>query len=153
MSWDRIAFSPLFRVEQFEPKVKRGDWYLTKEGKWWVKYPTEECRIVVETALDRLSKGRKFLFFDDAKSDKANTLQAAYFMSRMAVKFKKMFAELDKASWLNEKTRIYALGDGLYFMVIPCICSGTLWPSTILQQRTGLLHTWQAWESGRIRKS
>ncbi|MEO9364412.1 MAG: hypothetical protein ABI348_10980, partial [Nitrososphaera sp.] len=30
MSWDRIAFSPLFRVEQFEPKVKRGDWYLTK---------------------------------------------------------------------------------------------------------------------------
>ncbi|MEW5840153.1 MAG: hypothetical protein AB1753_04040, partial [Thermoproteota archaeon] len=39
MNWDRIAFSPLFRVEQFEPKVKRGDWYLTKEGKWWVKYP------------------------------------------------------------------------------------------------------------------
>jgi integrase len=115
MSWDRIAFSPLFRVEQFEPKVKRGDWYLTKEGKWWVKYPTEECRAVVETAYDRLPKGRRFLFFDDAKSDKANALQASYFMSRMAVRFKKIFSGLDRDSWLNEKTRIYALGDGLYF--------------------------------------
>lgn len=27
MSWDRIAFSPLFRVEQFESKIKRRDWY------------------------------------------------------------------------------------------------------------------------------
>jgi len=114
MSWDRIAFSPLFRIEQFEPKIKRGDWYLTKEGKWWVKYPTEECRAVVETARDRLPR-RKFLFFEDAKSDKANALQASYFMSRMAVRFKKIFAELDRRSWLNEKTRIYALGDGLYF--------------------------------------
>ncbi|MEM2140273.1 hypothetical protein [Nitrososphaera sp.] len=113
MSWDRIEFAPLFRVEQFEPKVKRGDWYLTKEGKWWVKYPTEECKTVVETARDRLPKERKFLFFDDAKSDKANTLQASYFMTRMAVRFKKIFSELD--GWLNEKTRIYALGDGLYF--------------------------------------
>jgi integrase len=115
MSWDRIAFSPLFRVEQFEPKVKRGDWYLTKEGKWWVKYPTEECRTVVETACDRLSKGKRFLFFEDAKSDKANALQASYFMSKMALRFKKIFSELDRNSWLNEKTRIYALGDGLYF--------------------------------------
>jgi integrase len=115
MSWDRIAFSPLFRVEQFEPKVKRGDWYLTKEGKWWVKYPTEECRAVVETAYDGLPKERKFLFFEDAKSDKANALQASYFMSRMAAKFKKIFRELDRKSWLNEKTRLYALGDGLYF--------------------------------------
>jgi DNA-binding MarR family transcriptional regulator len=115
MSWDRIVLSPLFRVEQFEPKVKRGDWYLTKEGRWWVKYPTEECKAVVETAYDRLPKERKFLFFEDAKSDKANALQASYFMSRMAVRFKKVFSELDKTSWLNEKTRVYALGDGLYF--------------------------------------
>jgi integrase len=115
MSWDRIAFSPLFRVEQFESKIKRGDWYLTKQGKWWVKYPTEECRIVVETACDRLPRERRFLFFDDAESDKANCLQASYFMSKMAVRFKRIFSELDKSSWLNEKTRIYALGDGLYF--------------------------------------
>jgi hypothetical protein len=115
MSRDRIAFSPLFRIEQFESKIKRGDWYLTREGKWWVKYPTEECRAVVETAYDRLPKGRKFLFFDDAKSDKANCLQASYLMSKMAVKFKQIFAELDRSSWLNEKTRMYALGDGLYF--------------------------------------
>lgn len=114
MSWDRVAFSPTFRVEQFEPKIKRGDWYLTKEGKWWVKHPTEECRIVVETARDRLPK-RRFLFFEDAKSDKANALQASYLMSRMAVRFKKIFSELDRNSWLNEKTRVYALGDGLYF--------------------------------------
>lgn len=60
MSRDRIAFSPLFRVEQFESKTKRGDWYLTKEGKWWVKYPTEECRAIVETAYDSLPE-RKFL--------------------------------------------------------------------------------------------
>ena len=33
MSWDRIAMSPVFRVEQFEPKVKKGSWYLTREGK------------------------------------------------------------------------------------------------------------------------
>ncbi|UVS69833.1 hypothetical protein [Nitrososphaera viennensis] len=115
MSWNRVAFLPVFRVEQFEPKIKRGDWYLTKEGKWWVKYPTEECRIVVETARDRLPKERKFLFFDDAKSDKANALQASYFMSKMAIRFKKIFSGLNKSSWLNEKTRIYALGDGLYF--------------------------------------
>ncbi|MEM3159738.1 MAG: hypothetical protein QXJ74_03040 [Nitrososphaera sp.] len=113
MRWDGVAFSPLFRVEQFEPKVKRGDWYLTKEGKWWVKYPTEECRAVVETAYDKLSKNRNFLFFKDAKSDKANALQVSYFMTRMAAKFKKIFSELD--GWLNEKTRVYALGDGLYF--------------------------------------
>ncbi|MEM3136060.1 MAG: hypothetical protein QXW37_04965, partial [Candidatus Nitrosotenuis sp.] len=100
MSWDRIVFSPLFRVEQFESKIKRGDWYLTKEGKWWVKYPTEECRAIVETAYDRLPKERKFLFFDDAKSDKANALQASYVMSKMAVKFKRIFVELDKSSWL-----------------------------------------------------
>src|SRR5581483_7452266 len=54
MSWDRIAMSPSFRVEQFEPKIKRGSWYLSKEGKWWVKYPTEECRAIVEIAHDRL---------------------------------------------------------------------------------------------------
>ncbi|WP_228369295.1 hypothetical protein [Candidatus Nitrososphaera gargensis] len=78
MSRDRIAFSPLFRVEQFESKIKRGEWYLTREGKWWVKYPTEECKAVVETAYDRLPKDRKFLFFKDAKSDKANCLQAGY---------------------------------------------------------------------------
>jgi hypothetical protein len=24
MSWDRIAMSPVFRVEQFEPKIKKG---------------------------------------------------------------------------------------------------------------------------------
>jgi hypothetical protein len=115
MSWDRIAFSPAFRVEQFESKIKRGNWYLTKEGKWWVKYPTEECRAIIETAYDRLPKERKFLFFEDAKSDKANCLQASYFMSKMAIRFKRIFAELDRDSWLNEKTRIYALGDGLYF--------------------------------------
>ncbi len=115
MSWDRIAFLPLFRIEQFEPKIKRGDWYLTKEGKWWVKYSTEECKAVVETARERLPKERKFLFFDDVKSDKANALQASYFMSRMATTFKKIFSELDKRSWLNEKTRTYALGDGMYF--------------------------------------
>lgn len=115
MSLDRIAFSPTFRVEQFESKTKRGDWYLTKEGKWWVKYPTEECRSIVETAYDRLPKDRKFLFFEDAKSDKANCLQASYFMHRMAIRFKKIFSELDRSSWLNEKARIYALGDGLYF--------------------------------------
>ncbi len=69
---DRIAFSPLFRVEQFESKIKRGDWYLTREGKWWVKYPTEECRAIVEIAYAYLPKYRKFLFFEDAKSDKAN---------------------------------------------------------------------------------
>jgi hypothetical protein len=114
MSWDRIAFSPIFRVEQFEPKVKRGDWYLTKEGEWWVKYQTEECRAIIETANEKLPK-RKFLFFEDAKGDKANALQASYFMSRMATRFKKIFSELDRSSWLNEKTRIYALGDGLYF--------------------------------------
>jgi hypothetical protein len=44
MSWDRIAFSPLFRVEQFESKIKRGDWYLTREGKWWVNYPSLNSR-------------------------------------------------------------------------------------------------------------
>jgi len=115
MSWDRIAFSPLFRVEQFEPKIKRGDWYLTRKGKWWVKYPTEECKAIFETVKDRLPKERNFLFFEDAKSDKANALQASYFMSRIAARFKKIFAELDKTSWLNEKTRLYALGDGLYF--------------------------------------
>ncbi|HXG06003.1 MAG TPA: hypothetical protein VNI77_01590 [Nitrososphaera sp.] len=115
MRWDRVVLSPLFRVEQFEPKIKKGDWYLTREGKWWVKYPTEECRAVVETAYDRLPKDRRFLFFEDAKSDKANALQASYFMSRMAAKFKKIFSGLDRNSWLNKKTRIYALGDGLYF--------------------------------------
>ncbi|HEX7033602.1 MAG TPA: hypothetical protein VF172_11440, partial [Nitrososphaera sp.] len=97
MSWDKIAFSPLFRVEQFESKTKRGDWYLAKEGKWWVKYPTEECRAIVETAYDRLPKNRRFLFFKDAKSDKANALQASYFMSKMAIKFKRIFAEPDGA--------------------------------------------------------
>jgi hypothetical protein len=76
MSWDRIAFSPLFRGEQFECKIKRGDWYLTREGKWWVKHPTEECRTIVETAYDQLPKGRKFMFFEDAESNKANALQA-----------------------------------------------------------------------------
>jgi len=114
MKWDRIVMSSAFRVEQFEPKIKKGAWYLTKEGKWWVKYPTEECKAVVETAYDRLPE-RDFLFFDDAGSDKANCLQTSYFMHRMAVRFKKIFSELDKSSWLNEKTRIYALGDGLYF--------------------------------------
>ncbi|AIC14303.1 hypothetical protein [Nitrososphaera viennensis] len=114
MSWDRIVMSPAFRVEQFEPKIKKGAWYLTKEGKWWVKYPTEECRAVVETAYDRLPK-RDFVFFDDSGSDKANCLQVSYFMHTMAVKFKKIFLDLNKTSWLNEKTRIYALGDGLYF--------------------------------------
>jgi len=84
MSRDRIAFSPLFRIEQFESKIKRGDWYLAKEGKWWVKYPTKECKAVVETAYDQLPKGRKFLFFEDAKSEKANALQASYFMHKMA---------------------------------------------------------------------
>ncbi|AIC17174.1 putative integrase family protein [Nitrososphaera viennensis EN76] len=115
MSWDRIAMSPIFRVEQFEPKIKKGSWYLGSEGKWWVKYPTEECRAIVETAYDRLPKERKFLFFEDAKSDKANALQVAYFMRKMAVRLKKIFSELDISSWLNEKTRMYALGDGLYF--------------------------------------
>jgi len=114
MSWQRIVMSPAFRIEQFEPKIKKGAWYLTKEGKWWVKYPTDECRAVVETAYDRLLE-RDFVFFKDAGSDKANCLQTSYFMHRMAVRFKKIFSELDKASWLNEKTRIYALGDGLYF--------------------------------------
>jgi hypothetical protein len=114
MSWDRIAMSPAFRVEQFEPKIKKGSWYLTREGKWWVKYPTEECRAIVETAYDGLPK-RDFLFFDNAGSDKANCLRAGYFMKRMAVRFRRIFSELDKSSWLNEKTRIYALGDGLYF--------------------------------------
>jgi hypothetical protein len=114
MSWNRIVLSPIFKVEQFEPKIKKGAWYLTREGKWWVKYPTEECRGIVETARDRLPE-RDYLFFDDAGSDKANCLQASYFMHKMAVRFKKIFSELDKASWLNEKTRIYALGDGLYF--------------------------------------
>jgi hypothetical protein len=114
MSWDRIAMSPL-RVEQFEPKVKKGSWYLTREGKWWVKYPTEECRVIVETAHDRLPKQRSFVFFDDAKSDRANCLRAGYFAKRMAVRFRRIFSELNKSSWLNEKTRIYALGDGLYF--------------------------------------
>ncbi len=74
MSWDRIAMSPVFRVEQFEPKIKKGSWYLTREGKWWVKYPTEECRAIVETVRDQLPKERKFLFFDDAKSDKKLTV-------------------------------------------------------------------------------
>ena len=36
-------------------------------------------------------------------------------MRMMAVRFKKIFAELDKSRWLNEKTRIYALGDGVFF--------------------------------------
>lgn len=62
-----------------------------------------------------MPKGRKFLFFEDAKSDKANALQVVYFMRMMAVRFKKIFAELAKNSWLNEKTRMYALGDGVYF--------------------------------------
>ncbi|MEM2139479.1 hypothetical protein [Nitrososphaera sp.] len=114
MRWDRIGLTPAFRVEQFEPKIKRGAWYLTKEGKWWVKYSTEECRGIVETARDRLPE-RDFMFFDDAGSDKANCLQTSYFMHKMAIRFKKIFSELDKSSWLNEKTRIYALGDGLYF--------------------------------------
>jgi integrase len=114
MSWNRIVMSPAFRIEQFEPKIKKGAWYLTKEGKWWVKYPTEECRDVIQTVYDRLPK-RDFVFFDDSGSDKANCLQASYFMHRMAVKFKKIFSELEKNSWLNEKTKMYALGDGLYF--------------------------------------
>lgn len=114
MSWDRIAMSPAFRVEQFEPKIKKGSWFLTREGKWWVKYPTEECRLIIETARDQLPK-REFMFFDHAGSDKANCLRAGYFMKRMAVRFRKLFSELDKKSWLNEKTRVYALGDGLYF--------------------------------------
>ena len=115
ISRERIAFTPLFRVEQFESKIKRGYWYLTREGKWWVKYPTEECRAIVEIAYDRLPKDRRFLFFEDAKSDRANCLQASYFMHKMAVRFRKIFSELDRNSWLNEKTRIYALGDGMYF--------------------------------------
>ncbi|MEW6604932.1 MAG: hypothetical protein AB1351_09645 [Thermoproteota archaeon] len=115
MSWNRITMSPVFRVEQFEPKIKKGSWYLGSEGKWWVKYPTEECRAIVETTYDRLPKDRKFLFFEDAKSDKANALQVAYFMRKIAIRFKKIFSELDRNSWLNEKTRMYALGDGLYF--------------------------------------
>ncbi|HXG07847.1 MAG TPA: hypothetical protein VNI77_11045 [Nitrososphaera sp.] len=88
---------------------------MTREGKWWVKYPTEECCAIVETARDRLQKERSFVFFDDAKSDRANCLRAGYFAKRMAVRFRKIFSEPDKSSWLNEKTRIYALGDGLYF--------------------------------------
>jgi len=115
MSWNRISKSPVFRMEQFEPKIKKGSWYLGSEGKWWVKYPTEECKAIVDTADDRLPKGRKFLFFEDAKSDKANALQVAYFMRKMAVRFKRIFSELDRSSWLNEKTRMYALGDELYF--------------------------------------
>ncbi len=114
MSWDRIAMTPAFRVEQFEPKIKKGSWFLTREGKWWVKYPTEECRAIVEITKDRLPK-RDFMFFDDAKSDKANCLRAGYFAKKMAVRFRKIFSDLDKSSWLNEKTRVYALGDGLYF--------------------------------------
>ncbi|WP_228369181.1 hypothetical protein [Candidatus Nitrososphaera gargensis] len=114
LSWDRIAMSPAFRVEQFEPKIKKASWYLTREGKWWVKYPTEECRAIVETAYDRLPK-RDFMFFEDAKSDRANCLRASYFAKRIAIWFRKIFSELDKGTWLNEKTRVYALGDGLYF--------------------------------------
>jgi hypothetical protein len=131
MSWDRIAMSPVFRVEQFEPKIKKGSWFLTREGKWWVKYPTEECRAIVEIAQDRLPKQRNFVFFDDAKSDKANSLQAAYFMRRMAVKFKEVFSELAKSSWLNEKTRIYALGVGYILTDTHCICSDILWLNII----------------------
>jgi hypothetical protein len=81
----------------------------------WVKYSTEECKAIVETAHDYLPKERSFLFFDDSKSDKANCLRAGYFAKKMAVRFRKIFSELDRRSWLNEKTRIYALGDGLYF--------------------------------------
>ena len=114
MMWDKIALPSLFSVEQFESKIKKDSWFLTREGKWWVKYPTDECKVIVETTYDRLPK-RKFVFFDDAGSDKANYLQATYFMHKMAVKFKKIFSELDKSSWLNEKTRVYALGDNLYF--------------------------------------
>lgn len=36
-------------------------------------------------------------------------------MHKMAIRFKKIFSELDGRSWLNEKTRMPALGDGLYF--------------------------------------
>ncbi|HEX7032042.1 MAG TPA: hypothetical protein VF172_03485 [Nitrososphaera sp.] len=36
-------------------------------------------------------------------------------MSKMAVRFKTIFVELDRNSWLNGKTKIYALGDGVYF--------------------------------------
>ncbi len=80
------------------------------------KYPTEEeCRTIVETVRDQLPKERDFMFFDSAGSEKANCLRAGYFVKRMTAKFRRIFSELDKASWLNEKTRIYALGDGLYF--------------------------------------
>ncbi len=113
-SWDRVAMSPVFRVEQFEPKIKKGSWYLTREGKWWVKYPTEECRSIIKTVHDQLPK-RDCMFFDNAGSDKANCLRASYFTKRMTARFRKIFSELDKSSWLNEKTRTYALGDGLYF--------------------------------------
>src|SRR5690606_20520604 len=75
MSWDRIAISPAFRVEQFEPKIKKGAWFLTREGKWWVKYPTEECRAFVETAHARLPRQRSVLPFADAKSNKANWMR------------------------------------------------------------------------------
>jgi hypothetical protein len=74
----------------------------------------------------KLPKERKFLLFDDAKSDKANALQASYVTSKMAVKFKRIFSELDRNSWLNEKTRVYALGDGLNFTGHP-LHLGWIW--------------------------
>ncbi|HXG07713.1 MAG TPA: hypothetical protein VNI77_10365 [Nitrososphaera sp.] len=58
-------------------------------------------------------------FFEDAKSDKANALQVAYFRRVMAVRFKKIFLELHRRSWLTEKTIIYPLGEGVYFTAHP----------------------------------
>ena len=56
----------------------------------------------------------KFAFKDEHTNEQGYGVQIEY-MRMMAVRFKKIFAELDKSRWLNEKTRIYALGDGVFF--------------------------------------
>lgn len=47
---------------------------------------------------DRLAKERSFVFFDDAKSDRANCLRAGYFAKRMAVGSERYFQILIKAA-------------------------------------------------------
>lgn len=44
------------------------------------------------------------MFFDNAKGDKANNLRAGYFARKMAVRFRKIFSELDRKSWLKPYT-------------------------------------------------
>jgi len=151
MSRDRIAFSPLFRIEQFESKTKRGDWYLTKEGKWWVKYPTEECRAVVETAYDRLPKENSYSL-KMLKVTRQTLCKPLILCQRWLSNSKGYSLNLIEAAGSMKKRESMLLAMDYTLMVIRFICSGIQWLNITWLQQTGHLLTWQAWADGRIQK-